>query len=117
MNDKSPFENEKPTLLNVEVAYGTPEKQLIVPLKVQKGTTALEAIEISNIVEEFPGINLAKDVIGIFSKPLDGKSRPAPNEYVLEERDRVEIYRPLLIDPKAARIERAEKKSKAKSKK
>ncbi|MDD9891495.1 MAG: RnfH family protein [Gammaproteobacteria bacterium] len=102
--------DDKQSLINVEVAHGTPEKQLIISLKVPQGTTASEAIELSNIVEEFPAINLQKDIIGIFSKPLDGKSRPSPEEYVLEEKDRVEIYRPLIIDPKAARLERADKK-------
>lgn len=98
-----------PALINVEVAHGAPGKQLVVSLKVPLGTTALKAIEISNIVKEFPGINLNSDVVGIFSKPLDGKSRPLPKEYVLEEKDRVEIYRPLIIDPKVARVERAAK--------
>ncbi|NKB35232.1 MAG: RnfH family protein [Pseudomonadales bacterium] len=102
--------------MNVEVAYGTPEKQLIIALKVPLGTTAFEAIQLSNIVDEFPGINPDKDPIGIFSKPLDGKSRPEPKEYLLQEKDRVEIYRPLIIDPKAARAERAQKKTSARKK-
>jgi len=45
--------------------------------------------------------------MGIFSRPLDGKGRPLPAEYVMSAGDRVEIYRPLLIDPKAARLDRA----------
>ena len=102
--------DDNQSLINVEVAHGTPEKQLIISLRVPRGTTAFEAIELSRIVDEFPGINLKQDVIGIFSTPLDGKSRPSPKDYVLEEKDRVEIYRPLIIDPKAARVERAEKK-------
>jgi putative ubiquitin-RnfH superfamily antitoxin RatB of RatAB toxin-antitoxin module len=56
--------------------------------------------------------------MGIFSKLLDGKGRPTAKEYVLQIRDRVEIYRPLTIDPMQARLNRAEtaKKKAAKHK-
>ena len=91
----------------VEVAYATPEKQLIIVLDVPQGTTAYEAVLLSNIVDEFSSINLETDLMGIFSKVLDGKGRPTPREYVLRARDRVEIYRPLLIGPKEARLQRA----------
>ena len=47
--------------------------------------------------------------MGIFSKLLDGKGRPTAKEYVLQARDRVEIYRPLIIDPMQARLDRAQK--------
>jgi hypothetical protein len=70
----------------------------------------LEAINLSKILDEFPDIKLEKDTIGIFSKPVDGKARPTPEQYVLQDLDRVEIYRPLLIDPEKARVERASKK-------
>ncbi len=70
----------------------------------------MEAINLSKILDEFPGIKLEKDTIGIFSKPVDGKARPTPEQYVLHDLDRVEIYRPLLIDPGKARVERASKK-------
>lgn len=104
-------------LIAVEVAYATPEKQLIIALDVPLGTTAYEAVIESRIVEEFDGIDIDKDPMGIFSKPLDGKGRPSPKEYQLEAMDRVEIYRPLTIDPKAARLKRAEeKKSRAENK-
>ena len=52
--------------------------------------------------------------MGIFSKVLDGKNMPGPKEYILKARDRVEIYRPLTIDPKQARLARAEKNKAAK---
>lgn len=94
-------------LIRVEVAYATPQRQLIVPLTVPLGTTALQAVQQSNIAAEFPEINIQKDPMGIFSKPLDGKGRPQPAEYLLSAGDRVEIYRPLIIDPKAARLQRA----------
>jgi uncharacterized protein len=86
--------------LNVEVAHATPKKQLVIQLRVPQGTTALEAINLSKILDEFPGIKLEKDTIGIFSKPLDGKARHTPDQCLLQDLDRVEIYRPLLIDPK-----------------
>ena len=99
------FDDDK-KLIAVEVAYATPERQLIVPLQVPVGTTAMEAVLRSNIAAEFAEIDIEKDPMGIFSKPLDGKGRPLPDEYELCAGDRVEIYRPLLIDPKAARLDR-----------
>ncbi len=90
----------------VEVAYATPQRQLIVPLRVPVGTTALEAVRLSDIAAEFSEIDIEKDPMGIFSRPLDGKGRPTPAEYEMCAGDRVEIYRPLLIDPKAARLDR-----------
>jgi uncharacterized protein len=107
-------EEESQKSINVEVAYATPDRQLIIALIVSQGTTAYEAILLSKIVDEFPAIKPDKDKVGIFSKPLDGITRPGPKDYVLQELDRVEIYRPLIIDPKQARVERATKKSAAK---
>ena len=101
--------------ISVEVAYATPEKQLILQVDVIVGTTAFEAVELSGIMNDFDAINLKKDAIGIFSKVLDGKNMPLPKEYILSARDRVEIYRPLIIDPKQARLVRAEKTKAAKN--
>jgi len=98
-------------MILVEVAYATPEKQLILALEVIKGTTAIEAVKQSGITNEFPVIDLEKDAMGIFSSLLDGKDYPLPNEYELQPLDRVEIYRPLIIDPKQARSARAKKKA------
>ena len=92
----------------VEVAFATPSKQLIVPLTVPIGTTAYQAVVLSNIKDEFDEIDLDAMPMGIFSKLLDGKGRPTAKEYVLQIRDRVEIYRPLTIDPMQARLNRAE---------
>ena len=94
-------------MIPVEVAYATPRKQLIIALQVPPGTTAHEAIAMSNIADEFPAINLSEDPVGIFSKTLDGKTRPTARDYVLQSHDRVEIYRPLTLDPKQARRQRA----------
>jgi putative ubiquitin-RnfH superfamily antitoxin RatB of RatAB toxin-antitoxin module len=92
----------------VEVAFATPSKQLIVALTVPVGTTAYQAVVLSNIKDEFDEIDLDTMPMGIFSKLLDGKGRPTAKEYVLQVRDRVEIYRPLTIDPMQARLNRAE---------
>lgn len=100
----------------VEVAYATPEKQLIIALEVARGTTAFEAVIRSGITREFPQIDIEKDAMGIFSVLMDGKNLPPPKEYKLETKDRVEIYRPLIIDPKKARLERAEKRNEGKTK-
>ncbi|PCI54509.1 MAG: RnfH family protein [Alphaproteobacteria bacterium] len=99
--------------MKVEVAYATPQKQLIITLDVPVGTTAYEAVVLSNIVDEFDGINPESDAMGIFSKVLDGKTMPSPREYQLLARDRVEVYRPLIIDPKQARLNRASAKAAA----
>ena len=103
--------NSQPELIPVEVAYGTPEKQSLIALTVPVGTTALEAVKQSGITEQFPAIDIQKDPMGIFSNLLNGKDWPLPHEYVLRAKDRVEIYRPLLIHPKQARLARAGKKS------
>ena len=103
-------------LIPVEVAYATPAKQLIIPLEVPPGTTAYEAVIMSGITAEFDGIDPDNDPMGIFSRLLDGKTRPTPREYELQVRDRVEIYRPLTIDPKQARLQRADKAKAAKKK-
>jgi|AP82_1055514.scaffolds.fasta_scaffold19149_2 hypothetical protein len=95
------------THITVEVAYATPDRQLIISLEVPVGTTAYEAVMLSKIAEEFENIDPEKDPMGIFSRLLDGKGHPTPAEYQLLALDRVEIYRPLTIDPKQARLRRA----------
>ena len=84
----------------VEVAYALAEKQSLISLEVEKGTTLKEAVEASGILDTFEEIDLSKDRVGIFSKF-------ATLETVLREKDRVEIYRPLIADPKQVRKERA----------
>jgi putative ubiquitin-RnfH superfamily antitoxin RatB of RatAB toxin-antitoxin module len=98
-----------PQLIEVEVAYALPDRQRIVVLKVIPGCTAYEAVLQSGILAEFPEINLEQADMGIFAHNLDGKSLPLPKEYRLKSNDRVEIYRPLLLDPKQARLLRAER--------
>ncbi len=102
-------EESEQKLIAVEVAYATPDRQLIIALDVPAGTTAYQAVLQSGIVDEFDEIDPDTDPMGIFSRLLDGKGKPKPTEYQLQALDRVEIYRPLLIDPKQARLKRAEK--------
>ena len=103
-----------PEMITVEVAYAVPERQLILELQVPLGTTAMEAALQSGITDEFPDIDLANDAMGIFSCLMNGKDFPLPQDYQLQPHDRVEIYRPLEMDPKQARLARAKKKAQKK---
>jgi len=96
-------------MITVEVAYALPDKQRIVELQVPEGTTAMEAVVQSGIERLFPEIDVNSAVLGIFSQVLGSKGLPAAGDYRLKDRDRVEIYRPLIADPKEARRKRAAK--------
>ncbi len=87
--------------ITVEVAYALPEKQTIIAIDVPEGTTVGEAIQLSNIIAEFPDIDLDTAKIGIFGKM-------AKADKVLRDKDRVEIYRKLIADPKESRRQQAE---------
>lgn len=100
VNDE-PGESE---MISVEVAYALLEKQLIVPLQVPPGTNMLDAVIQSKIAEKFPDIDLENLSLGIF-----GKAEKKPEARILEPGDRIEIYRPLVADPKEMRKARAEK--------
>jgi putative ubiquitin-RnfH superfamily antitoxin RatB of RatAB toxin-antitoxin module len=106
--------NPENGLLEVEVVYASPERQRLLSLRVPLGTTALEAVRRSGILQEFAEIDISKASFGIFSKLLDGRSNSTAAEYLLQPRDRVEIYRPLLIDPMQARLRRAARPKKGK---
>ncbi|RUM79228.1 MAG: RnfH family protein [Candidatus Thioglobus sp.] len=84
----------------VEVAYALEKKQTLLELEVSEGTTLEQAIELSGIIDIYPQIDLTKDKTGIFGKI-------AKLDAILREKDRVEIYRPLIADPKQVRKERA----------
>lgn len=86
--------------LHIEVAYAQPDQQVVIALTVPAGTGVREAIERSGILARFPDIDLEKNKIGIFGKL-------AKNDTVLHDQDRLEIYRPLLADPKDVRRSRA----------
>lgn len=89
-----------PEFIDIEVAYAAPECQVIVPLRVPAGTSAGEAVRRSGLGQRFPGIDEHGNDLGVFGERV---SPCAP----LVEGDRVEIYRPLAIDPKQARRLRA----------
>lgn len=94
-------------VIPVEVAYALPDEQKIIALEVPVGTTAREAVRMSGIVEIFPEIKVDQATMGIFSQVLGAKGLPGPDEYQLQSRDRVEIYRPLIADPREVRKKRA----------
>lgn len=86
--------------ITVEVAYALPQEQLIIPFKVNEGCTAEEAVKLSGILQKFPSIDVNSLQLGIFGKLTK-------NDTPLRHLDRVEIYRPLIADPKAVRKQRA----------
>ena len=91
---------EKNRTIQVEVAYARSDVQVIIPVEVEEGTSLRNAIERSGVLERFPEIELEKAKVGIFGK-LSKLDNP------LRARDRVEIYRPLIADPKEVRKKRA----------
>ncbi len=93
--------------IGVEVAFALPDRQRIVALEVEKGCTVYDAAVRSGIAEFFAGqINLDEMPMGIFSEAV-----PDPKSRVLRDGERVEIYRPLVADPKEQRRKRAEQKA------
>ena len=102
-------------IIGVEVAFALPQLQRIIALQVPHGTSALDAVHRSGMLDAFPEINIDTAVMGIFSRVLDGKSAPLPQDYALQPGDRVEIYRPLQLDPKQVRLLRASKTKKARA--
>ena len=87
--------------ISVEVIYALPDVQPLLRVQLLEGATVEDAIRASGVLDAHPEIDLAKNKVGIFSKlvKLDEKAR---------DRDRVEIYRPLIADPKEVRRKRAE---------
>lgn len=92
--------------ITVEVAYALPEKQQIKAFEVEQGTTAEEAAKLSGLDQQFAELDIAASDLGIFGKSVK-------KGQVLKAGDRVEIYRPLLADPKEVRKQRAAKAKKA----
>ncbi len=88
-------------LIDIEVAYALPWNQVLRHLKVPFGTSAEQAVQFSGICKVFPEIDLLHNSLGIFGKLV----KP---ETILRDHDRVEIYRPLTVDPKEKRRKRAE---------
>lgn len=89
-------------LLNTEVAYALPGKQSIIEVAIAEGSTVKEVIDASKIIEQYPEINLDEAKVGIWSKVVKLTS-------TVSDGDRIEIYRPLIADPKEVRKKRAER--------
>ena len=94
------MEYQMSELISVEVVYPLPQKQEIFSVNLPPGATVREAIESSGVLARYPEIDLAKSKLGVFAKL-------AKPDSVLRDRDRVEIYRPLIADPKEVRKQRA----------
>lgn len=92
--------------LSIDVCYALPDAQTLITVELAPGATVQQAIDASGILARHPEIDLAKLKAGIYGKikPLDA---------ALADHDRVEIYRPLIVDPKAARQRRVDKTRKA----
>ena len=88
--------------ITVEVAYALPEKQLILTVELPEGQTVEEAIRASGILKRFDSIDLKKNKVGIFGKSIK-------LDYIMQDKDRVEVYRPITCDPKEVRRQRAKK--------
>lgn len=91
MNDK----------ISIEIVYALPDEQILLRQTVPAGTTVADAIHASGVLAKHPEIDLGKSKLGIFGKLTK-------SEAVLRDKDRIEIYRPLIADPKEVRRKRAE---------
>lgn len=87
-------------MLEIEIVYGLADRQVLKNMTVTEGTTVREAALQSGLEVEFPELDLKQAPLGIFGKVVK-------DETVLRDGDRIEVYRPLLIDPKEARRKRA----------
>ncbi|EIV2971661.1 RnfH family protein [Cronobacter sakazakii] len=94
-----------PGEIQVEVAYALPEKQYLRKVKLPAGASVEEAIIASGLLELRKDIDLKKNKVGIYSRPVKLAD-------TLNDGDRVEIYRPLIADPKELRRQRAERAAK-----
>lgn len=92
--------------LRIEVVYALHQTQTVIELRMPPGSTVREAIRQSGILERFPNIELASDRVGIYGEFVSLDSR-------IHDGDRVEIYRPLIADPKQARRLRAAEERRA----
>lgn len=99
---------ENADLILVEVAYALPDEQVILEIEVPADTQVEEAIKRSGILERYPQIDLDKDKVGIFGKMCKLNA-------TLRDKDRIEIYRPLIADPKESRRQKAEMAKKKKA--
>lgn len=98
------------TLIRVEVAYATPERQVVIPLDVIQGCTADEAARQSGLAEQFPDIDYDTIPMGIY-----GVRIKTATTTILNPGDRLELYRPLIADPKEMRRSRAQSQQRSRS--
>lgn len=87
--------------ISIELVYALPHEQTLLTFDVPQGTTLGQAVELSGILAKYPEIDPVKGKFGIFSKLSKA-------DVVLREKDRIEVYRPLIADPKEVRRKRAE---------
>ncbi len=92
------------TQIKIEIAYALPERYYLKSFRIDEGSTIQTAILQSGILKQFTDIDLRENKVGIFS-------RPAKLSDILNDGDRIEIYRPLLADPKEIRRKRAEQQA------
>ena len=95
----------------VEVVYALPDKQKIIPLLVEPGTTAFQTVKRSGITKFFPDLDIESAPLGVYGQALGTKGLAPARQYIVQAGDRIEIYRPLTADPKEARRKRAAKSS------
>jgi putative ubiquitin-RnfH superfamily antitoxin RatB of RatAB toxin-antitoxin module len=96
--------------VTIEVAYAaSTHEQVVVSFDIPAGSTVEHAIRVSGILDRFPHIDLSADAVGIFGQRASLKDS-------VRNGDRVEIYRPLVVDPKQARKRRAGQARKPKNK-
>ena len=93
---------ENPNKIRVEVCYALPDKQTLLSLDVEATDDIESIIQQSGIIELYPEIDLSQNKVGVFSKL-------AKLTDTLHDGDRIEIYRPLIADPKEVRKQRAQK--------
>jgi len=87
--------------INIEAVYALPDEQTLFRQSVPEGATVAEAIQLCGILEKYPEIDLDANKVGIFGKL-------AKADTLLRDKDRIEIYRPLIADPKEVRRKRAD---------
>ncbi|WP_245879585.1 RnfH family protein [Zobellella endophytica] len=88
-------------LIRVEVVYALPQQQTVLSLRVTPEQTVRQIIEQSGVLQQYPEIDLDSNMVGVFG-------RQVKLEQSVHDGDRIEIYRPLLADPKEIRRRRAE---------
>lgn len=94
-------------MITIEVVYALPQAQTVISLTVPVDTTVCAALELSGLLQQYPEIDLTRQSVGIFGEIVTLETKLAAG-------DRVEIYRPLVVDPKETRRLRAKKQAKAK---